>query len=105
MIKLVSYQEKLIYRGNIIKFEDILDKDKSAFAMICEISGREGYQLIRMDGYKAGIPIKIFKNESIEGYGISTEWLIENYLLWTYIDCGIENIYVLSEPSLDLFDY
>ena len=105
MIKLVDLEEEGLYRGCVIKFIDTLDEDNTTCVMLCEIAGKDAYQLIRIDGYKAGIPVRTFNEEGVKGCSLSVEWLIENYKKWTYIDCGIENIYILSEPDINLFNY
>ncbi|MGP2571410.1 Imm45 family immunity protein [Ornithobacterium rhinotracheale] len=100
MIRLVEYNEDFLYRGSVIKFAG---KNETAFVMVCEVLGSYDLQIIRIDGYKAGIPVKTFCGESMQGCGISIKWLIENYEKWFYIDCGINNIYILPELNLNKF--
>jgi hypothetical protein len=63
----------------------------------------DGYVLIVISGYKAGLKFSQLPKDSIpEGYryGLKTKWLIENWSKWGYFDCSIEDVIILENITV-----
>ncbi|CAL1517077.1 Imm45 family immunity protein [Chitinophaga sp. MM2321] len=101
-IKLINYTEENIERGMILRckgkdpYEEVVD------FLICELSSDDGYQLVVSSGYKAGLAYVILPRESVpEGFrfGLATAWLLANWHIWGYIDCPLEDVWLLENST------
>jgi len=108
-IKLVDYKETVIERGIILRCPGLPPYENIVDFMACETIGSNSFQLIVSSGYKAGLRYCLFPVESIpEEYvsGLNTQWLIENWDLWGYVDCPLNEVRIFKNTvpvSLDQF--
>lgn len=107
MIKLIDFKDENLYRGYVLKFENIINPEDSLCLMICEIAGKYEFQLMVINGYKAGTVYWHIPNQAIskDKMGISAKWLIENSKLWETDQYFLENLYILEEPNANIFAY
>lgn len=56
------------------------------------------YGLIVSSGYKAGLFLVKLPIESMsdEGYGVSTDWVINNWEKWIYPECKVEDVHLVE---------
>ena len=94
---LIHATEQEIQRGQILQCPVAGEED--IFLMVCEVIGEETYQLLIINGYKAGLSYCILPREaiSIHGYGINTKWLIKNWSTWGVMHSSIEKVLLLGE--------
>ena len=105
MQRLINYTDDVIQRGQVIKCQ--LADNETLCLMACEVVGEKYYQLIIINGYKAGLLFTYLPLAALDtkGFGLNANWLIENWHTWGYQACPIEQVYILSEPNADLFGY
>jgi hypothetical protein len=105
MQRLINYTDDVIQRGQVIKCQ--LADNEALCLMVCEVVGEKYYQLIIINGYKAGLLFTYLPLAALDtkGFGLNANWLIENWHTWGYQACPIEQVYILSEPNADLFGY
>ena len=106
MQKLIDYQEDAIYRGAVLRFPGTWPYEKIVDYMIIDMEG----QLFTCvsSGYKCGAVYIGLPQEGYysDKYAINTKWLIENWNKWIYLDCAVEDVYILPkgypEPSIEV---
>lgn len=104
--KLLDYKQDL-ERGLIIRckgkypYEEVVD-----FLIADSYDDHCGYSLWVISGYKAGLKLVTLPKDSIpvlnEGYAIDKKWLIKNWDKWGYVDCSIEDVWIVE---MDLPSY
>lgn len=107
IIKLIDYK-KNFSRGTILRcpgqypYEEIVD------FMVAEILGQDDYALIVISGYKAGLTLVVLPPESRpndnQGYAVDITWLKENWSRWGYIDCPLDEVWVIENSAPTRFD-
>jgi hypothetical protein len=61
------------------------------------------YGLIVSSGYKAGLILVYLPKESCaSGGGIERQWIIDNWSLWIYPNCGIEMVFYADNRNVEL---
>lgn len=107
--KLVDYEEVVIERGTVLRCRGLAPYEEIVDFLVCETVDSNSFQLIVSSGYKAGLRYCLFPKESIpDDYvtGLKTQWLIDNWDSWGYIDCPIEEARIFKNivpKSLDKF--
>jgi len=97
-IRLLDYTEDAVYHGvtficqGVYPYEDIVN------FLVCEFPSGEPCRLIVSSGYKAGLTLVVLPEESMKevDFGISTNWLKENWYKWIYPDCPIDKVKILE---------
>lgn len=94
-------------RGAILRckgkhpYENIVD------FMLVECSKSESlqYGMMVVSGYKSGLMYVVFPKEAIsqKGYDINIDWLKENWSVWGYMDCGLEEVGVFYRDPPESF--
>lgn len=94
--KLINYPKKTLWRGTIFRclgeypFERIVD-----FMILDNITE---FSIYSVTGRHAGQLLCFFPKEALSTennvWGISTEWVIENWDKWIYSDCAVEDVYI-----------
>ena len=105
MIKLLDWNEEFISRGSVFRckgsfpYEDVVD------FMVVETGENERYLgLMVATGYEAGIICTTFPPEAYPPGTrmLSTNWLKENWSIWCYDECDVEDVYFVvhyQEPK------
>lgn len=96
--KFKEYDEDL-ERGLILRckgqppYEEYVD-----FMIIEQKEEQRVYGLMIISGYKAGLMYVTFPKEatSLKGFDLSYEWVKSNWPNWGYIDCTLDNVYVIE---------
>ena len=107
-IKLVDYEEAISERGAILRCRGLPPYEEIVDFLVCETVGSNSFQLVVSSGYKAGLRFCVFPKESIpDDYvtGLKTQWLIENWDYWGYVDCPVREVRIfknLVPESLDM---
>lgn len=102
-VKLAAYP-KDIERGMIVRCKGTYPYEAAIDFLVCEsYDTAVGYTLMVASGYKAGLRFVILPKESRpttnSGYAISTEWLIANWTKWGYMDCPVEDVWVVEKST------
>lgn len=100
---LIDYPEKSIFRGAVFRFpakfpyEDLVE-----FLVFEQSDENRGFGLMVISGYKSGLVANILPRESlsIDGMGIDTEWLKENWCKWVYSNASPEDVIVIPERTI-----
>lgn len=104
-IKLLD-NKKDITRGCVFRCKARYPYEEVVDFMVAEsfYNGEPRYAVYVISGYKAGSLVVWLPNESLStNYGLSWRWVIENWDKWIYLDCDIENVWIVekSVPTLD----
>ena len=100
MVKLINYTEYLS-RGAILKCKGKYLYEDTLYFMVAEQIGVQAYQLWTISGYYAGMILhKLPSDANYETYAVSTKWLVGNWHEWGYIDCPLEDVWVVENEEL-----
>jgi hypothetical protein len=104
-IKLVDSKEDLV-RGSIVRCKGKYPYEDYVDFMVIEQQGE--YALLIISGYKAGLTFVVLPPESVPasnaGYAIDIEWLKANWNKWGYIDCAVDEVYIIYRDVPGGFD-
>ena len=100
MIKLIDYEYNL-RRGTILRCKGKWPYENTVDFMVAEVIGECCYQLWVISGYKAGLTRQILPPEATyEAYAVDTKWIIDNWYKWGYIECPLEDVWVVENEEL-----
>ena len=109
-VKLLDFNKNL-ERGSIIRCKGKFPYESYVDFMVVENYGNKSrsYALLVISGYKAGLTYVVLPQESIptdnEGYAINLEWLRCNWSKWGYIDCPLDDVYIVfRKPPENIYD-
>jgi len=98
--KLIECNESL-QRGSVIRCAGTYPYEDYVDFMIIEYpcSQNVQYALMVDSGYKAGLIFAVLPEEAnaIKGSGINIDWLKTNWSKWGYVDCPLNDAYILFE--------
>lgn len=107
--KLVELQGDL-ERGAILRCKGVYPYENYVDFLVMEYceSTKRHYAMIVISGYKAGLIYVVFPEESIPqenaGYAVDIKWLQDNWSKWGYVDCPLEEVYLIRRISPRDFD-
>lgn len=98
-MKLIDYKDCELYRGTIFRFkgkypfESIVD-----FMLMTYPNSDSGLALVCISGYCAGNVEVVLPAEarSANSLSVSTQWMVENWNRWVYLDCAVDEVFVLE---------
>jgi len=97
-LKLVDFQDKSIWHGNVFRVPGKYPYEKFVDFMVFGTQSEDRpYGLIVTSGYKAGCILVYLPKESssVEG-GVSKEWVVSNWDKWIYPDCSVLDVYFVD---------
>ncbi|WP_212813396.1 Imm45 family immunity protein [Erwinia rhapontici] len=99
-MRLIDYKKICIARGTVFRLPATWPYEEWVDFMLFETQDDERpYGLIVSSGFKVGLFLVKLPIESIsdEGYGLNTEWVINNWSNWIYPECNVEDVHILKE--------
>ena len=97
MQKLIDYQEDAIYCGAVLRFPADYPYEKIVDFMIMDIENNLHFCV--SSGFKCGAVYIRLPQEGycVNEYAIDSKWLIENWNKWIYLDCKVDDVYILPK--------
>ena len=97
MQKLVDYQNPYIGRGVVFRLPAKYPYENFVDFMVLEYACE--YFLCASTGYNAGHVFQAIPNEGLakDVFAIDTKWFIENWNKWIYLDCKVEDVYIIPQ--------
>jgi hypothetical protein len=99
--KLSVYSKQNIQRGSILRCKGNYPYEEVVDFLVCEpfTLEKHGARLVVASGYKAGLTMCILPIESMPDgvrFGLNANWLKENWFKWGYVDCPIEDVWIIE---------
>lgn len=103
--RLLDYKQD-ISRGCVFRCKAKYPYEEVVDFMVAESfdNGELRYVLYVISGYKAGsLLVRLPKDALSTNFGLNWKWVVENWNDWIYLDCGVEDVWVVekSVPTLD----
>ncbi|WP_447837777.1 Imm45 family immunity protein [Aeromonas salmonicida] len=104
LCRLVDLDMDVLWRGSLLRLPAKPPYEEYVEFMVFETQKEETpYGLIISSGYKAGLILVYLPKESCSsGGGVERQWIIDNWSLWIYPDCGIEMVFYADNRNVDL---
>ncbi|SPL72038.1 Imm45 family immunity protein [Acinetobacter stercoris] len=76
------------------------------FMIVEQQEEQRKYGLMVISGYKAGLMYVSFPKEaiSLKGFDLSYEWVKLNWSNWGYVDCALDDVYIIERLAPKSFD-